>query len=67
VVPSDVNAILTQLDSALARLQAAYKAGDFQAIGQAQADVQRLSEAYLKARTASPSPSATLKPTPSHS
>ena len=51
--------LLTQLDAALNRLQAAYKAGDFAAVGQAQADVQRLTNAYLQARggaSATPSP-----------
>jgi uncharacterized membrane protein (UPF0182 family) len=66
VPPTDVAGILTQLDSAFARLQAAYKSGDFQAIGQAQADVQRLSNAYLKARSASPAPT-TPKPSSSPS
>ncbi|MEO7260335.1 MAG: UPF0182 family protein, partial [Jatrophihabitantaceae bacterium] len=33
---------LQQLNAALTRLQAAYRSGDFAAIGQAQADVQRL-------------------------
>ncbi|MFL6162741.1 MAG: UPF0182 family protein [Jatrophihabitantaceae bacterium] len=57
--PGEVQ-LLAQLDIALSKLQAAYKAGDFAAVGQAQADVQRLTEAYLQARnlaspTASPS------------
>jgi uncharacterized protein len=51
--------LLAQLDAALNRLQAAYKAGDFAAVGQAQADVQRLTNAYLQARggaSATPTP-----------
>jgi uncharacterized membrane protein (UPF0182 family) len=54
--------ILTQLNASLARLQAAYRSGDFAAIGQAQAEVQRLTDAYLKAAapgSPSPKPSAT--------
>jgi len=66
--PGDVSAILTQLDAAFARLQQAYKTGDFKAVGEAQADIQRLSEAYLKARSTSPGASPTRpSPTPSHS
>jgi hypothetical protein len=68
VAPGDVNGILTQLDSAFARLQQAYRSGDFKAIGQAQADVQRLSEEYLKARSAAPgssSPKPSASPSPS--
>jgi uncharacterized membrane protein (UPF0182 family) len=53
---------LQQLNAALSRLQAAYRSGDFAAIGQAQADVQRLSAAFLKSQSSSPA-----KPTPSHS
>jgi uncharacterized membrane protein (UPF0182 family) len=49
--------LLSQLDAALNKLQAAYKAGDFAAVGQAQADVQQLTNEYLKARDhASPTP-----------
>jgi hypothetical protein len=51
--------ILTQLNTAITRLQAAYRSGDFAAIGQAQADVQRLLKAYEDGRSASPKPSAT--------
>jgi hypothetical protein len=50
---------LQQLNEALTRLQAAYRSGDFAAIGQAQADVQRLSTQYLKGQSATPA-----KPTP---
>ena len=53
--------LLAQLDAALNRLQAAYKSGDFTAVGQAQSDVQRLTAEYLQARgkpTATPTPSA---------
>jgi hypothetical protein len=53
-------ALLTQLDQALNQLQAAYKSGDFSAVGQAQANVQRLTAAYLAARgKASPTASPT--------
>ncbi|HEX8093624.1 UPF0182 family protein [Jatrophihabitans sp.] len=51
--------VLQQLNTALTRLQAAYRSGDFAAIGQAQAEVQRLTNAYLKAQSATPT-----KPTP---
>lgn len=52
--------LLQQLDAALNRLQAAYKAGDFAAVGQAQAQVQQLTAEYLQARGHSaPTPSAT--------
>ncbi|MGI8666433.1 MAG: UPF0182 family membrane protein [Jatrophihabitans sp.] len=47
--------LVSQLSAALTRLQQAYKSGDFAAIGQAQADVQRLSAQLQK----SLSPSAT--------
>jgi uncharacterized membrane protein (UPF0182 family) len=53
-------ALLQQLNAALDRLQAAYKSGDFVAAGEAQADVQRLTAAYLQARdhgSATPTPS----------
>ncbi len=53
-----------QLNAALARLQAAYRNGDFAAIGQAQAEVQRLTEAYLRGQSAS---SAAPSPKPSSS
>ncbi len=52
-------AILSQLNAALNRLQQAYKTGDFAAIGQAQADVQRLSAEYLKSASPSATPSGT--------
>jgi uncharacterized membrane protein (UPF0182 family) len=56
---------LTQLNAALNRLQKAYRSGDFAAIGQAQADVQRLSAAYLKGQSGaagSPSPKPSSSP-----
>ncbi|MCW2490774.1 MAG: conserved rane protein of unknown function [Frankiales bacterium] len=65
-VPSDINAILTQLDAALKSLQNAYKSGDFQKIGNAQAEVQRLSNLYLAQRSASSS-STPNKSTPKSS
>jgi uncharacterized membrane protein (UPF0182 family) len=67
---TDVPAILSQLDVAFKRLQDAYKSGDFAAIGQAQADLKRLSDAYLKARpsgSSTPSTSASPAPSPSPS
>jgi len=68
---SDLDTILRQLDAAFTRLQNAYRSGDFQAIGEAQADVQRLSEAYLNARagtSTSPSKSpSSATPRPSGS
>ena len=72
-VPSQVNQILSQLDQAFIALQDAYKSGDFAKIGQAQANVQRLTELYLRARSLAPSsspsssPSRTASPKPSSS
>jgi len=61
--PTTVDTILGQLDQAFTRLQRAYQSGDFQAVGTAQADVQRLLQAYEKARgSATPGPSASPKP-----
>ena len=57
--------IVTQLNASLARLQTAYRSGDFAAIGQAQAEVQRLTEAYLKSQSGangSPSPKPSSSP-----
>ncbi len=65
-IPANQAQILTQLNAALTRLQDAYKTGDFAAIGQAQADVQRLSAAFLKGQSATPGPS-TPKPSASPS
>ena len=60
--------LVQQLNAALAKLQTAYQSGDFAAIGQAQADVQRLTTAYLKAQSATPSkPSASPSPSSSPS
>ncbi len=60
--------IVQQLNAALAKLQAAYRSGDFTAIGQAQTEVQRLTTAYLKAQSATPGkPSATPSPSSSPS
>jgi uncharacterized membrane protein (UPF0182 family) len=64
--------VVQQLNAALAKLQAAYRSGDFAAIGQAQADVQRLTTAYLKGQSATPSkpstsPSASASPSSSPS
>ena len=58
---------MQQLNDALARLQAAYRSGDFAAIGQAQADVQRLTTAYLKSQSTPPAtPSPKPSPSPSY-
>jgi len=63
VTPNEAQ-VLSQLDAALLRLQAANKAGDFAAAGQAQADVLRLTTEYLKLRGAgSGSGSASASPT----
>ena len=51
--------LVQQLNTALTRLQAAYRSGDFAAIGEAQAEVQRLTTQYLKSQSAAPT-----KPTP---
>lgn len=53
------NALVTQLNAALNRLQQAYKSGDFAAIGQAQADVQRFTTELLKSASSSPSATPT--------
>ncbi|MCW2525096.1 MAG: hypothetical protein JWO63_3431, partial [Frankiales bacterium] len=67
VVPSDVNSVLSQLDVALAQLQAAYKSGNFTEVGVAQSKIQQLTEQYLADRgsTATPKPSTTPKPSAS--
>ena len=62
--------LVQQLNTALSQLQAAYRTGDFEAIGRAQAEVQRLTTAYLKAQSAtpgksSPKPSASPSSSPS--
>ena len=62
--------LVQQLNTALTELQAAYRSGDFAAIGTAQAKVQRLTEAYLKACSATPGSSApkpSVSPSPSSS
>ena len=58
---TSVDVVLRQIDAAATRLSNAYKSGDPAEIGQAQADLKRLSEAYLRLRT-SPA-SATPTPT----
>jgi uncharacterized protein len=57
--PNNAQALIPQINAAIDRLQAAYKAGDLAAIGQAQADVQRLTEQYVKLLSPSPSPTQT--------
>jgi hypothetical protein len=62
-VPSDVGAIVTQLDQALADLQSAYKTGDFSKIGAAQERVKQLTDAFVKAQaSASHSPKPSTSP-----
>jgi uncharacterized membrane protein (UPF0182 family) len=50
---TDVNSILTQLDTALSDLQKAYQSGDFKAIGDDQAKVLQLTQQYMAARSGS--------------
>ncbi|MCU1689522.1 MAG: conserved rane protein of unknown function [Jatrophihabitantaceae bacterium] len=57
-----IDGVLTQLSAAAKRLQQAYQSGDLAAIGQAQADLKRLSDQYLSLRvqqTAAPTPTPT--------
>jgi len=54
--PSNAQAVLTQLNAAFNTLQNAYKSGDFKAIGDAQAEVQRLTQQYLTLLSSSPTP-----------
>ena len=57
-VNPDLDGVLQKLDTAFTELQDAYKSGDLARIGQAQADVQKWTEQYLKLRaSASPTPS----------
>ena len=63
-VGATVDAILQQLDAAATRLQQAYQSGDLAAIGQAQADLKRLSDQYLSLRGQS-APTPTPSPSPS--
>lgn len=51
-----IDSVLAQLNAAATRLQQAYQSGDLAAIGQAQADLKRLSDQYLTLRSASPVP-----------
>src|SRR5262249_57534230 len=61
---NNAQAILTQLNTAFERLQAAYKTGDLAKIGQAQAEVQRLTQEYINLISKSASPSKPPSPTP---
>ena len=61
---NNAQAILTQLNTAFERLQAAYKTGDLAKIGQAQAEVQRLTQEYINLISKSSSPSKPPSPTP---
>jgi hypothetical protein len=57
-----VDTVLKQLDAAFTELQNAYKSGDLARIGEAQAEVQRLTKEYIALRgstTATPTPSPT--------
>jgi uncharacterized membrane protein (UPF0182 family) len=62
--PPNAQAILTQLNTAFERLQDAYKSGDLAKIGQAQAEVQRLTQQYLNLINKSTSPGTSPSPTP---
>jgi uncharacterized membrane protein (UPF0182 family) len=62
--PANAQAILTQLNAAFERLQAAYKSGDLAAIGKEQANVQRLTQEYLNLINKSTSPAKSPSPTP---
>jgi len=62
--------LLQQLNTALTELQAAYRSGDFAAIGKAQARVQELTNAYLRAGSSAPgtsTPKPSVSPSPSSS
>jgi len=59
--------LVQQLNTALSSLQAAYRSGDFEAIGKAQAEVQRLTTAFLKGQSSSATPTPTPKPSSSPS
>jgi hypothetical protein len=54
--------VLAQLDTAFSNLDAAYKTGDPVKIGQAEAEIKRLSEQYQRLRSTSP-PTSTPSPT----
>jgi uncharacterized protein len=54
-LPASVTAVLAQLDTAFADLDAAYKTGDPVKIGQAEAEIKRLSQQYQRLRGASSS------------
>jgi uncharacterized membrane protein (UPF0182 family) len=60
----DIDSVLAALDAAATRLQQAYQSGDLAAIGQAQADLKRLSDQYLGLRT---QPTQAPAPAPSPS
>jgi uncharacterized membrane protein (UPF0182 family) len=61
-------AMLAELNSAFAELQAAYKTGDFAQVGAAEAKVQQLVQQYLSAYgSASPSPGSSASPSSSPS
>jgi len=57
--PNNAQAVLTQLNAAFNTLQNAYKSGDFKAIGDAQAEVQRLTQQYLTLLSSSSTPKPT--------
>jgi uncharacterized membrane protein (UPF0182 family) len=67
--PAPVNqaAALADLNSAFTQLENAYKSGDFQAIGSAQAQVQKLLQQYLAKYGSVPSGSGTPSSSPSKS
>jgi uncharacterized membrane protein (UPF0182 family) len=64
-LPASVTAVLAQLDTAFANLDAAYKTGDPVKIGQAEAEIKRLSQQYQQLRSASPTSPTSPKASPS--
>jgi uncharacterized protein len=63
--PASVRDVLDQLDAAFADLDAAYKSGDPVKIGQAEAEIKRLSARYQELRTGGASSSGAPSATPS--
>jgi uncharacterized membrane protein (UPF0182 family) len=61
--PTSRDQLLSQINQALATLQDAYKSGDFQAIGNAQAQLQRLLQQYQTQFGLTGSPTSSASPT----
>jgi uncharacterized protein len=57
-LPASVTQVLEQLDTAFADLSTAYQSGDPVKIGEAEAEIKRLSERYQELRSSSPAPSS---------